>query len=116
MSTSAVGSLRILPNSVSTRNVLPEPVGPTQQEVRLARQLGAVDAVDVDPLDPADVAVRHQAQRAPRRVLAAVAVLLERLEHRLRRRARQLAHELDEVLEPLLADLAVRLHPSIGRW
>jgi len=39
-----------------------------------------IDAVDVDPLDPLDVAVRHQAQRAARRVLAAVAVVLERLE------------------------------------
>ena len=44
-------------------------------------------------------------------LLAAIAELVQRLEHRLRRRARQLAHELDEVLEPLLADLAIRLHP-----
>ena len=39
----------------------------------------AVDAVEVDPLDPAHVAVGHQAQRAARRVLAAVAVLLQQL-------------------------------------
>ena len=46
------------------------------------------------------------------RILAAIAVFLQGLEHRLRRGAGQLAHELDEVLEPLLADLSVRLHPS----
>ena len=33
MSTSAVGSFRILPNRVSTKNVLPEPVGPTHRKL-----------------------------------------------------------------------------------
>ena len=80
------------------------------QEVGLARQLAAIDAVDVDPLDPANVAVRHQAQRAPRRALAAVAVVLERAEHRGRRRRGQLAHELDEVLKPGLPVLLEVLH------
>ena len=78
------------------------------------REVGAVDAVDVDPLDPPDVSVGHQAQRPARHVLAAVAVLLERHEHRLGRRHRHLAHDLDEVLEALLADLPVRFHGLPG--
>jgi hypothetical protein len=86
---------------------------PGQEVVGLARQLVAIGALEVDALDPPHVAIRHQAQRAPRLLLPAVAVVLELLPQQARPGIRQLAHHLQEVLETLLP------RPPVGlghRW
>src|SRR5690606_38901525 len=89
---------------------LAAPSRPDEQVVRLARQLATTRPIEVDALDPPHVAVCHQAQGAARVRLAAVAQVVELLEHRPRRLARNAAYELDEVLEAGFAKLTVPFH------